>query len=250
MNSLTKTISVLQNSILPHVTPKHKYLFEFGVKAFTLSSFKSLNHNARCVVPNHNTAHSKAFRLVHNTNIVNTFRTIIPHLNIVRKDSYVNVDFSTFYGFQTLAFGVQTNAGRAIPVWSNCITYPIQEATSQNIFIIDQLKAFKEVLGFYPRLVFDRGFMIPDLIKFMIENNIVFYVRMRKAKHVLCEDARIPIDKLTKDDSTIQAYRTTLRLIRSDKPEKEKEPWYILTNDMSTQRGKIVSIYYYRFEID
>jgi hypothetical protein len=171
-------------------------------------------------------------------------------MNIICKDSYIDVDFSTFCGFQTLSFGVQTNAGRAIPIWADCITYPIQQATSQNIFIIDQIKQFKAILGYYPRFVFDRGFMIPSLIKFMIENDIVFYIRMKKAKHVVWKDTHIPIHKLKGVDSTIQAYGATLKVIRSDKPDDEKEPWYIISNDMQKKREKIVRIYYYRFEIE
>jgi hypothetical protein len=31
---------------------------------------------------------------------------------------------------------------------------------------------------------------------------------------------------------------------------KEPEPWYILTNDSTSSREEVVSIYYYRFEIE
>jgi hypothetical protein len=253
MNSLKKTARVIQSNLLPHVTLKHMKLFNFGLKAFSLSPFASLASNARQTISNRNTAHSKLFRLVSNKRIIHNFHTILYHIHLVKKHSLVNVDFSTFCGFQTLAFGVQTGKGRAIPVWADCITYPITDETSQNIFIIDQMKKFKDVLGFYPSFVFDRGFMIPELIKFMVNNNIVFYVRIKAGKNVRVskEDTkRAAVEKLKDNDSSIWVYGAQLRVIRSEKPDNENEPWYILTNDFGTSREKVIRIYYCRFEIE
>jgi hypothetical protein len=42
----------------------------------------------------------------------------------------------------------------------------------------------------------------------------------------------------------------TRSVIRSPRSRRAKEPWYILTNDMSSSRTKIVRIYYHRFEIE
>jgi large-conductance mechanosensitive channel len=253
MNSLEKTVSVIKSNILPYVIPKHKGLFEFGLQALSLRSFKTLNSNARKTIANRNTAQSKIYRLVKNPKLINNFHYILHNLTLVKKSSLVNIDFSTFCGFETLGFGVQTGYGRAIPVWADCITYPIEEATSQNIFIIDQIKEFGKTLGFYPRFVFDRGFMIPSLVEFMLKANIIFYIRIKAGKHVkLRKDDKkgVPAEEVESNTKIIHAYKTKLRIIRSDKPANENQPWYILTNDFKTPRDKIIKIYYYRFEIE
>jgi hypothetical protein len=41
-----------------------------------------------------------------------------------------------------------------------------------------------------------------------------------------------------------------LRVIRSDEPDDDGEPWLILTSDMAKSRRKIIRIYYHRFEIE
>jgi hypothetical protein len=45
-------------------------------------------------------------------------------------------------------------------------------------------------------------------------------------------------------------YGLQLRVVRSPKSRRAPEPWYILTNDMSSSRNKVVKIYYHRFEIE
>lgn len=42
----------------------------------------------------------------------------------------------------------------------------------------------------------------------------------------------------------------SLRVIRSPQNRRAREPGYILTNDFSSSRNKIVKIYYHRFEIE
>ena len=41
-----------------------------------------------------------------------------------------------------------------------------------------------------------------------------------------------------------------MRVIRSPKSRRAKEPWYILTNDFTSSRNKVVKVYYHRFEIE
>ncbi|HEY6736206.1 MAG TPA: hypothetical protein VI322_00665, partial [Candidatus Saccharimonadia bacterium] len=38
--------------------------------------------------------------------------------------------------------------------------------------------------------------------------------------------------------------------IRSDIPDEDGEPWFILTSDMAKGRRKIIRMYYHRFEIE
>ena len=213
------------------------------------------------VIANESTAQSKIFRLTSKEKILEYFPKLLTKLNLVNKTSLVNVDFSTFCGFETLAFGVQTNEGRAIPVWANCLTYPIKEVGSQNLFVIDEVKALGEALGFYPRFVFDRGFWIPDMIKFFLEEKITFYLRIKQGKLLEQVDGQVKsakaLGKLMKDIQ-IKQYGETVRLIVSPPPPgklikkegKLVERWYILTNDFKSSREKVLDIYRHRFEIE
>jgi hypothetical protein len=186
--------------------------------------------------------------------MLNNFSAILKHSKLVRKESIVVIDFSTFCNFQVLTFALQTREGRAIPLFFDIITYPITEATSQNIFIEETLKKFHKILGFYPSFVLDRGFAIPSLITFFIDQRITFYVRAKKGKQIKIVDDQgekmLKIGAVTNYDQTITAYDYQLRLIISDKPKDKEEPWYIITNDMNHKRKEIIETYYYRFEIE
>lgn len=261
MNVLGYTGKLVSNRLLPAIPKKHHSLFIFGLQAFSFNSFQSLASNARQVVGNTNTAASKVYRLTTKKGLVGEFKSLVGHTHLVMKDSLVNVDFSSFCGFETLAFAAQTNLGRAIPVWIDCIRYPIKDVGSQNLFIIETIKEFGKTLGFYPSLVFDRGFMIPTLIEFLVENQIQFYLRI-KAGHV-CKllngkaGSAKQIGNKTKD-VLVTAYGATLRLIVSPPPPQEKsvfkpeqkERWYILTNDTQLGRKQVLHIYRCRFEIE
>lgn len=192
-----------------------------------------------------------------NQKILDNFPKLLLTSGLVNASSLVNVDFSTFCGFETLSFGVQTNSGRAIPIWANCITYPILEPGSQNIFVIDEIKKLGEVLEFYPRFVFDRGFWIPNMIKFFLKEEITFYLRIKKGQMFEWREGKktkaIKIGKITKD-TNINLYGHQLRLIISPPPKlkkhKKQERWYILTNDLTSSRETVLDIYRHRFEIE
>jgi len=226
------------------------------------------------VIANESTAYSKIFRLTSKEKVLNYFPELLTKLNLVNKTSLINVDFSAFCGFETLAFGVQTNEGRAIPVWNNCLTYPIQNPGSQNTFVISEIKKFSLSLGFYPRFVFDRGFWIPDMIKFFLKDQVIFYLRIKAGKLLEWSDSQgklkkisaLKIGKYTKDTTVIlnlksheyKNHQHHLRLVISLPPaktiqkgkKKNKERWYILTNDLTSKREKVLNIYKHRFEIE
>lgn len=253
----------MKTKIFPFILPKHKGLFEFGISALTLQRFASLNSNARQVIENVSTAHSKIYRLVRNPKMLLNFHNLICKLDFIKRNSLVNVDFSSFCGFETLGFAVQTQNGRALPVWVDCLTYPIEKPGSQNLFIIKKLKAFKKALGFYPGFVLDRGFMIPILIQFMLVEKIIFYLRIKKGKSLLWVDKKgnprklsaLKIGKKTKD-TFIWLYGKKARLVISRLPKRDKrsdhklEPWYILTTDFKSTREEVLNVYKARFEIE
>lgn len=184
---------------------------------------------------------------------------------LVARKSLINIDFSSFCGFETLAFAVQTQNGRALPIWAGCLRYPILTPGSQNLFILEKLKALKTTLGFFPKLVFDRGFLIPILLKFMLLEKIIFYLRIKKGKSLLWIDGngnpkRLPALKIGKKtlDTKVYLYGKKLRLITSDIPKRKKgqekrenvEPWYILTSDFKSKRNEVLKVYRTRFEIE
>lgn len=137
MNIVGQTRKFVTGRILSSIKPKHHALFEFGLQALTSTPYESLGSNARLIIENLSTAASKVYRLVSNTTILEDFQKVLAKACLVSKQSLVNVGFSTFCGFQTLVFGVQTGEGRALPVWLGCITYPIKTAGSQNIFVLE-----------------------------------------------------------------------------------------------------------------
>jgi Transposase DDE domain len=262
MSIVGQTKRFVTTRILSLIKPKHQQMFSFGLQALTLTPYESLGSNARLVVENLSTASSKIYRLVSSKTLLVNFHRLVRESGLVKKTSLVNIDFSTFCGFQALCFGVQTGEGRALPVWNASITYPIKFVGSQNIFVLEQLKAFGACLGFYPGFVFDRGFWIPCVMKFLLRNNIMFYLRIKKGQQLYQIDKgkrqkAVIIGKYTKD-ATITLFGYKLRLVVSPPPPKQTDPkkkqnterWYILTNDLETNKDDVLEIYDTRFEIE
>jgi len=270
MKLLVKNVgNIINKYFIPHVSLKHIRLFRFGLITISLPNFQSLNSNARVWggVEKRGTAESKMYRLLKNETIRNIFVTILKGLELITPESIVNVDFSTFAGgwshpeFQVLAFGLQTYIGRAIPIFFDIIRYPILKVGSQNIFIIEAIKKFKNIFGFYPAFVFDRGFTIPSLITFLVNEGVSFYIQSKSGKTVRIVsmkefkdmdevDHLVKARKIKEKDTTVKVYGSPMRLVISDKDGKDNEPWYILTSDFSSPRKKILETYYYRFEIE
>lgn len=272
MDIVEQTGMFVTTRILPFVKPQQLKLFSFGIQALSLTAYTSLGSNARQIITNIHTAGSKIYRLVSNKTMLKNFHKILIASELVTGDSLINVDFSTFCGFQALVFAVQTGKGRALPVWNNSLTYPIEKPGSQNIFVLDEIKQFGETLSFFPRFVFDRGFWIPCVMKFLLERKIIFYLRIKQGQHLEWVQGKrgkrgkrkkrktrtaFLIGTETKD-AHIRLFGSKMRLIVSPPPgpqanKKKKqntERWYILTNDMDSTRENILQIYNTRFEIE
>lgn len=119
---------------------------------------------------------------------------------------------------------------------------------------IQSLQALANRLGFWPKLVFDRGFGGRSILTHLASKGAVFYVRLKASRLVELlgsgTSARLSVKDLKQKDATVQLYGMTLRVIRSPKSRRAKEPWYILTSDVSSSWNKVVKIYYHRFEIE
>ncbi len=272
MDIVEQTGMFVTTRIFPFVKPQHIKLFSFGVQALTLTPYNSLGSNARHIIDNISTASSKIYRLVSNKRMLKNFHRILKASGLINRSSFINIDFSTFCGFQALVFAVQTRIGRALPVWNNSLTYPIEKPGSQNIFVLDEIRKFGETIGFFPRFVFDRGFWIPCVMKFLLESKIIFYLRIKQGQHLEWVQGKrgkrgkrekrktrtaFLIGTETKD-AHIRLFGSKMRLIVSPPPPKQTnrkkkqntERWYILTNDTASIRENILQIYNTRFEIE
>lgn len=206
-----------------------------------------------------NTAQSKIGRLVAKERILLYFQQFMKHLALVKPTDTINVDFSTFCGFQVLTFAKQTNLGRSLPVYIATITYPIKSEDSQTQFIEEQIQKFVTLLSFCPHLVFDRGFESPYLVPFLVRQKIPFSMRFRKDKHVLYCFKEIPLRNLPwfEKDCVVEVYEDiSLRVVVSEKLSERRdgcgneEPWYIITSDFLTTKEAVIGRYYFRFEIE
>lgn len=238
--------------IVKIVFPKkiHK-LLEFGFKAVSLQRIISLNFNARSSIANRHTAESKIYRLAKNDRFVKLFPKLLLKLKLISVDDIIAVDFSNFGGLQVLMFAKQTRSGRAIPLYFEIITYPITEG-SQNIFIINAIEKFlKIILPIKVKLVFDRGFACPSIIKYLAEIKVKFYIRIKSIKTVVYKNRTRKAKQFRAGKYLVYAYGLdNLRLTITLPPQNGNEPWYIISNDTDSTAEAIRQIYYYRFEIE
>lgn len=264
---------LIQNKLLPAVPSKWQEQLRFGLEAFALRPFQSAGSNARSVVANTNTAASKMLRLLANQKLAASLGSVFDQLKLVRPGSYVNVDHSDFDGLTALVGAVQTRNGRAIPCMVET-TYALHLpapgagnatkrtaqlrqdmllARQQQSFTghtIDALQDLADRLGFWPRLVFDRGFANASIVEHLSGEGAIFYIRLKSGNYAECDGQQIRIGALHAKDAVVQLFGLRLRVVRSPKGKTAPEPWYILTNDLGSSRNKVVGIYYYRFEIE
>lgn len=263
--------TLIQNKLIGAVPTKWWFQLTFGLEAFSLRPFQSAGSNARSVVANANTAASKVRRLLGNDKLANHLGTVFDQLNLVRPGSYVNIDHSDFDGLTALVGAVQTRNGRAIPCmvettyalhipahedasprWKS-LRQDMQFARASQSFTghtIDALQDLADRLGFWPKLVFDRGFGNESLVEHLNAEGATFYIRLKGGNYVECDGHKTKVEQMPRKDAVVHMFGLRLRIIRSPKSHRAPEPWYILTNDLSSSRNKVVKIYYHRFEIE
>lgn len=264
---------LIQNKLLPTVPTKWWPQLSFGLEAFALQPFQSAGSNARLVVSNPHTAASKVRRLLANDKLAAKLGVVFDQLNLIRSGSYVNIDHSDFDGLTALVGAVQTRNGRAIPCmvettyalhipgagsrndtprWKRLRTDMKFARASQSFtgHTIDALQDLADRLGFWPKLVFDRGFANESIVEHLAAEGAIFYIRLKGGNYTECNGQITKVAQLGSKDTTVQLFGMTLRVIRSPRSKQATEPWYILTNDMTRTRTKVVEIYYHRFEIE
>jgi hypothetical protein len=260
---------IVQHQIMPQIAPKWRGQLRFGVQALTLKPFASLASNARQTVSHPDTASTKMDRLTSNAGLAEAISATATNLGFIRPSSIVACDHSDFNGLMAFVGAVQTKRGRAIPCLVATTYSPCLPARSDDVpkrkqklrsayrqldyNLYDQagaaLEDFAEKLGFWPRLVFDRGFGGKNFVRTLVQHKAIFYVRLKAGRLVELGAQRCRVSELSTLDEQIRLDGMKLRIIRSDDPETG-EPWYILTSDMRSRRTKVVQIYYHRFEIE
>lgn len=259
-----------QTKLTPAVPRKWLPQFTFGLQAYGLRAFQSATGNARMVVRNPSTAATKTDRLLANKGLADEFGAIFDTLKLVKPSSFVNIDHSDMHGLLALVGAVQTRKGRSVPClveatyastipaasdqpkWQGLRAAMVTSRRAQSFtgHVIDSLQDFRDRLGFWPKLVFDRGFGNESLVTHLAAEEAIFYIRLKAGRFVEFGDQRAEVRKLEDKDTTVTLFGLKLRVIRSPNSRRAQEPWYILTNDMSSSRNKVVKIYYHRFEIE
>ncbi len=256
--------------LLPTISKRWRKQVSFGLQAYGLKAFQSATGNARMVVANANTAARKSERLLANIKLAEQLGVLFDTFKLVRPGDFVNVDHSDMHGLLALVAAVQTRKGRALPCmveatyastipadsnkprWQKLRT-AMQAARLQQSFtghVIDSLQDLHDRLGFWPKLVFDRGFGNESLVTHLAAEGCTFYIRLKAGRYVEFDGQRIEVKQLPCRDETVQLFGLTLRIIRTPCGRRHPEPWYILTNDFSSSRTKVARIYYHRFEIE
>lgn len=262
----------IQNQLIPSVSSRWSKQLTFGLQAYGLQAFQSAAGNARMSVKNANTALRKQERLFSNEKLSSHLGTVFDSLGLMTPNSYVNIDHSDMNGLVALVGAIQTKHGRAIPcmvetTYNNDLSArddakPREKRlrsawTEERRYrsftghTIDALQDLHDRLGYWPKgLVFDRGFGNESIVTHLQAEGAIFYIRVKAGHYVEFDGQKTKIQNLGLNAATIQLYGLNLRVIRSKQDGKNKEPWYILTNDFSKSRTKIVRIYYHRFEIE
>lgn len=258
----------IQQQVLPELPEYWHHQVRFGVQALTIKPFVSLASNARQTIANPDTAGTNMDRLVANEDLARGLSKVVAGLGVITPSSIVACDHSDMNGLLAFMGAVQTRRGRAIP----CVVETLysqflpandtskrkqklrQDRKEANIHLYDQalgcLEDMALNLGFWPRLVFDRGFGGISFIQGLARHNAIFYIRLKASRLVELGGEEYRVGELAANDTIVTLNDLRLRVVRSDKPDDDGEPWLILTSDMKRSRKKIIRIYYYRFEIE
>lgn len=245
-NSILRDIRThIQNQLLPCLPRYWQEQLLFGLKAYGLRPFQSVTSNARQVVPNPRTAARKSERLFGNTDLTDRLGRVFDALHLVHPGSFVNVDHSDMNGLLALVGALQTRKGRAVPclvetTYSEKLSARDDAAPREKALraawakarrwqcftghVINSLQDFADRLGFWPRLVFDRGFGNYSLVTHLAAEGAVFYIRLKAGRHVELDGEQIEVNQLKEKDAAISLFGMTLRVIRSPKGRRAKEP--------------------------
>jgi Transposase DDE domain len=272
-NSLSQ-LSVFVTKKIPQSIPKKLHsLYLFGIKCFTVQPMVSCNGNARIAHGgSRHAAEQQMYRLLRHPKLfLLVWRSVAIHMPLCKSDR-VNVDYSNLGPLAILGFAKQTKQGRALPILMRSLASNTQGQkkahpnyqrlkdsyarwkktvqADQFTFVIKSLKLLKYLYHCQPRLVFDRGFVHQELVRYLCDEKWVFYIRMRDDFYVLIGGTKHKVSDLPVGEHTVTWADRTLRLIVTKPRKRYTTPWCIITNDRDTCTTKVTKYYYYRFEIE
>ena len=192
----------IQQQVLPELPEYWHHQVRFGIQALTIKPFVSLASNARQTIANPDTAGTNMDRLVANEELAGELRRTVVGLGIITPHSILACDHSDMNGLLAFMGAVQTRKGRGIPcvletLYSQFLPadagpkrkQKLRQARAEaGIHLYDQALSCLEQLaldlGFWPRLVFDRGFGGISFIKGLASHNAIFYIRLKASRLV------------------------------------------------------------------
>lgn len=263
----------LRAGVAEQLPRKLRPLFHFGVRAFVLQPLVSCNSNARMShAGNRFAAEQRMYRLLHHTKLPLRIWQAAAGAIALNSRSLVNIDYSNLGPLAILGFAMQTGKGRATPVLMRALasntqgfkkTHPRYKRlkeyyaewkktvqADQFTFVAKSLRLLKYLYRCQPRLVMDRGFVNKTLVRFLVDEQWMFYIRMRGDFIVAYGGAAVFPKDFAHGSYTVEWAGRTLRLVVGRRRERDYEPWYILTNDHTTKATEILCFYYHRFEIE
>lgn len=254
-NILNKTRGEVQ-SFLTYIPKKLHHRFLFGMQAFGLSEFRSINSNGRITARNRSTGEMRAYRTSREARFLEIFpKFALQRVSAMTGRIRLSLDFSTFGSLQIAYMGIITGKGRTIPIWLQ--VHPGKPKKNSMIpKLIKGLKNFLDHIDDPSRVVIaaDRWFASPRLLRYLDESKVKFVIRIRSniGVEVPWDEDLQKIYEIAQDDCQITHAQLRLRLIVSkwDKKMKQEEPWFLITNDSSSTRQQIINIYKRRFEIE
>lgn len=270
---VAETRQFLTTSVQSQLPKKLRGLFRFGVKALTLQPLVSCNGNARMARGGRRAAaEQQMYRLLHHQRLFLLIWRSLAGQIVVSDRSLVNVDYSNLGPLAILGFGLQTRHGRALPILMRALasntqgqkkTHPKYHQlklsysqwkktvqADQFSFVVKSLCLLKYIYKCQPRLVFDRGFVNQDLVQFLCAQHWLFYLRMRGTYYVEYQGQLRQVERFEHGEYTVVWAGQRLRLVVGTRRRRDKEAWYILTNDTSAAATTVCKYYYHRFEIE
>lgn len=271
--SLAHFNTFVSSNLGKHIPKKLQPLYRLGIKAFGLQPLTSCNSNARNAHGGSRAAaEQQMYRLLHHQKLfLLLWRAIAQQLPLTATD-IINVDYSNLGTLAILGFAKQTRRGRAQPVLMRALAsntqgykqshskYPKLKAyyqqwkkaveADQFSFVIKSLRLLRYLYHVQPRLVFDRGFVQQSLVQFLVDQDWVFYMRMRDNFKVSLDGERRCTSGLPEGEYSIGWADRTLRLVVTKPRSRYTQPWYIITNDQDISPAKLAKLYYHRFEIE
>ncbi|MCY4089157.1 MAG: hypothetical protein OXF49_03485 [Candidatus Saccharibacteria bacterium] len=205
----------LVNQIGQNLPQNKRRRFQTGVEALSLVRFKSLNTSGRTLNVKPKTGLSRIYRLINDELLAELVaqQLLRSVLSKTRGEVYFNLDHTQIGGFTVAVIGLQTQFGRALPIWSQINQGSRNPAIEP---LLKELKGLIEKLSQitlkYNQLISaDRFFGNFKLMKFLNQADIGFILRTKTDKNVETPWGKNVIKELANYETEIEYQELRLR---------------------------------------